>query len=204
MRSGAAALEAYPISVGPLLCLPTGEEPVARSFVGWPGRPISFRESPAGGEASIDERTLTRHQSAPWRPVSEAYAAEAKLAPSTIKRWTGVLGTLKTAMETDDLARITRHDLLAWKSALLASGRDPRTVRDAYIAAIKAVMNWAVANGHLPANPAAGVTVLVPRKPQTRDREFSDAEALTILRAALGPHSPRLSREKAAARRWIP
>nr|WP_171015402.1 tyrosine-type recombinase/integrase [Methylobacterium sp. L1A1] len=115
-----------------------------------------------------------------------------------------MLVALEGAVETDDLAKITRRDLIAWKCALLASGRDPRTVRDAYVAAVKALMNWAVANGHLNASPAAGVVVLAPEKPRTRDREFTDAEAETILRAALGPHSARLSREKAAARRWIP
>ncbi|MDP4005889.1 hypothetical protein [Methylobacterium sp. NEAU K] len=110
------------------------------------------------------------------------YASEAKLAPATVKRWTGVLTALEDAVGTDDLVRITREALIAWKSELLASGRDPRTVRDAYVAAVNAVMNWAVANARLPANPAAGVVVAVPDKPKTRDREFTDAEAATILR----------------------
>ena len=83
--------------------------------------------------------------SVPWRPTFEAYAAEAKLAPSTIKRWVGVLTALEEAIATDDLALVTRGDLIAWKRDLLASGRDPRTVRDAHIAATKALMNWAVA-----------------------------------------------------------
>ncbi|WP_082504562.1 DUF6538 domain-containing protein [Methylobacterium sp. Leaf111] len=204
LRSGAAALEAHPMVVGPEPSSRADEEPVARSLVRWPWRPISFSPSPAGGAAAIEGEMPPRRSPVPWRPVFDAYAAEARLAPSTVKRWTGVLVALEGAMETDDLACITRHDLIAWKSTLLSAGRDPRTVRDAYVAAVKAVMNWAVANGHLTTNPAAGVTVLVPNKPQTRDREFTDAEALTILRAALGPHSPRLSREKAAARRWIP
>lgn len=143
-------------------------------------------------------------KAAPWRTVFAAYASEAKLAPATIKRWTGVLTTMEDAVGTDDLARITRDDLIAWKSELLASGRDPRTVRDAYIAAVKAVMNWAVANARLPANSAAGVVVAVPDKPTTRDREFTDAEAATILRATLGPPDPRLSHHNACARRWVP
>ncbi|MFK5596144.1 DUF6538 domain-containing protein [Methylobacterium sp. HMF5984] len=204
LRSGEAALDANPEAVPPEP-RPTGAEaPGARSFVGWPGRPVPFRSRPADGTAPVLEGADPRHLAVPWRPVFEAYAAEADLAPSTIKRWTGVLVALEGVMETDDLAKITRRDLIAWKSALLASGRDPRTVRDAYIAAVKALMNWAVANGHLNANPAGGVVVLVPDKPRTRDREFTDAEAETILRAALGPHGSRLSREKAAARRWIP
>lgn len=123
---------------------------------------------------------------APWRTVFAGYASEAKLAPATVKRWTGVLTALEDAVGTDDLVRITREALIAWKSELLASGRDPRTVRDAYVAAVNAVMNWAVANARLPANPAAGVVVAVPDKPKTRDREFTDAEAATILRGGAG------------------
>ena len=142
--------------------------------------------------------------SVPWRPIFDAYAAEAKLAPSTIKRWTSVLAALEEAVDTDDLALVTRGDLIAWKRDLLAAGRDPRTVRDAYIAAPKALMNWAVANGLLEANPAAGVVVAVPDKLRLRDRDFTDLEARTILRASLDPPEPRLSRQHAAARRWIP
>lgn len=65
-------------------------------------------------------------------------------------------------------------------------------------------MNWAVANGRLDTNPAVGVVVTVPDKPQLRDRDFTDCEARMILRASFGPHDARLSREHAAARRWIP
>ncbi|GLS72081.1 hypothetical protein M6G65_26915 [Methylobacterium tardum] len=119
--------------------------------------------------------------SVPWRPTFEAYAAEAKLAPSTIKRWAGVLTALEEAIGTDDLALVTRGDLIAWKRDLLASGREPRTVRDAHIAATKALMNWAVANGHLETNPASGIVVAVPDKPLLRDRDFTDGEANRIL-----------------------
>ncbi|WP_082487271.1 DUF6538 domain-containing protein [Methylobacterium sp. Leaf89] len=204
LRSGETALEAQPIAGHSTPATCNHDVPAARSFGGWPRRHVAVHSGFSNGAALIYDGTHPLQRPAPWRPVFEAYAAEAKLAPSTIKRWTGVLASLEGVMETDDLARITRHDLIEWKTALLASGRDPRTVRDAYVAAVKAVMNWAVANGRLTTNAAAGVTVLVPSKPQTRDREFTDVEADTILRASLGPHSPRLSREKAASRRWIP
>ncbi|MFK5596161.1 hypothetical protein ACFZ8E_04030 [Methylobacterium sp. HMF5984] len=68
---------------------------------------------------------------------------------ATVKRWTGVLKVLERAVGTGNLGRVRRSDLISWKASLLASGSAPRTVRDAYIAAVKAVSNWAVANGHL-------------------------------------------------------
>ena len=88
LRSGAAALESHPMVVGPASCPPAGEELVGRSFVGWPGRPICFLPGPAGGTASSDGEIPPRRKPGLWRPVFEAYAAEARLAPSTIKRWT--------------------------------------------------------------------------------------------------------------------
>ncbi|MFY9294083.1 MAG: DUF6538 domain-containing protein [Methylorubrum rhodinum] len=48
----------------------------------------------------------------PWRPVFEAYASEARLAPSTVKRWSGVMDTLENDLGTDDLAAVTPEFLL--------------------------------------------------------------------------------------------
>ncbi|MBK3405173.1 integrase [Methylorubrum populi] len=145
-----------------------------------------------------------RSASCPWRPVFEEYAAEARLAPSTVKRWSGVLTMLEEAVGSDDLAALTRQDLIAWKASLLRSGRNARTVRDAHLAAVKAVANWAVANARLAANPASGIAIIVPKERTIRDRDLTDAEALLILRAASGPPNRRLSPEHAAARRWVP
>ncbi|GLS42879.1 DUF6538 domain-containing protein [Methylobacterium brachythecii] len=167
-------------------------------------------ETPAGiarslpGPPEPPPTAPSSRKSAPWRGTFEAYAKDAALAPSTVKRWTGVFVALEEACGTDDLELVTRDDLIGWKRDLLASGRDPRTVRDAYVAAVKALMNWAVAEGCMTANPAADIVVAVPDKPTTRDRDFTDGEAYAILRASLAPQDTRLSREHAAARRWIP
>ena len=202
LRRSAAALAALSPPPGDVLECGSDEpasglRPDCRSFVGALDRMV-----PVPSIVSAPASMATG--SVPWRPIFDAYAAEAKLAPSTIKRWTSVLAALEEAVDTDDLALVTRGDLIAWKRDLLAAGRDPRTVRDAYIAAPKALMNWAVANGLLEANPAAGVVVAVPDKLRLRDRDFTDLEARTILRASLDPPEPRLSRQHAAARRWIP
>ncbi|WP_419828880.1 DUF6538 domain-containing protein [Methylobacterium sp.] len=140
----------------------------------------------------------------PWRPVFAAYAAEARLAPSTVKRRSGVMAALEERLGSDDLAGITGEELLDWKDALLASGLAPGTVRDAYLGGIKAVMNWAVANRRISANPVEGLSVKVPKPIRLRDRDLTDDEALVILTAAISPSNGRISREHAAARRWIP
>ncbi len=85
----------------------------------------------------------------PWRPLLAAYAAEANLAPATVKRWTGVMAELESALGRDDLASISRLDLIDWKGKLLGSGRSANTVRTPYLSAVKAIMNFGVASGHL-------------------------------------------------------
>ncbi|MHC2103580.1 DUF6538 domain-containing protein [Methylobacterium sp. CM6246] len=202
LRRSAAALAALapPPDAAPPGGLDAPSDPDRSDFRSLRSDPDRTLTVPFGNAAAPSSTT----KAVPWRPTFELYAAEAKLAPSTIKRWAGVLTALEAAVGTDDLALVTRADLITWKHDLLASGRDPRTVRDAYIAATKALMNWSVANGHLEANPAAGIVVAAPGKPLLRDRDFTDEEADRILRASLGPHEPRLSREHAAARRWIP
>lgn len=201
LRRGAAALAASPPggegTVGPKIEEAT-KEPI-RHLCSFDDGSHSSAPPPS---TEIPDRVPTKN--VPWRTTFDAYAGEAELAPSTVKRWSGVFAALEQAVGTDDLARITREDLIRWKQELLTSGRDARTVRDAYIAAPKALMNWAVANGHLTAKPAAGIVVTMPGRTIVRDRDFTNAEAETILRAALGPHHRRLSQEHASARRWIP
>lgn len=83
LRSGDAALVSSPIEVQPALCARDAEAPVGRSFVGWPGRSNAFRSEPVGGLAPILEEVDPYRPTASGRPVFEAYATEAKLAPST-------------------------------------------------------------------------------------------------------------------------
>lgn len=193
LRQGEAALAARPDA-------PPSHRP---SHCGWPGREIAVPSTPlevAAGRSDADASV----EAVPWRPTFDGYAAESKLAPATIKRWTGILSALEARMGTDDLAVVGRSDLLAWKAELLASGKDPRTVRDAYFAATKAVLGWAFENGRLATNPAVGIVVKVPDKARTRDRDLTDREAQLILAATFEPQDPRLAQTHADARRWVP
>lgn len=113
----------------------------------------------------------------PWRPLLAAYACEANLAPATVKRWSGVMAELEAALGRDDLASVSRRDLIDWKEKLLGSGRSANTVRTPYLSAVKAIMNYGVAGGRLEANVATGVVVKTPRPVLSRDRDFTDDEA---------------------------
>jgi integrase len=132
----------------------------------------------------------------------EIYASTFELAPSTVKRWRPVFNHLKLFAGHDDVRLLTRETLSAWRDDLLKS-RSPVTVRDVYLASVKATLGWLCEEGRLTVNVAAAVKVRVAKQQLTRSKSLSDAEAKIILSAALLPH-PGLGRPHAAARRWVP
>jgi integrase len=136
--------------------------------------------------------------------IFDAYADEGQLAPSTVKRWSPVIGQLAAHLGHDDPSRVTRTDIVEWKNALLKAGKSNITVRDVYLAAAKATLQYAADQGILVDNPAVGVKVRVKAATHEREKGFEESEAKTILAAALVPPSQKISVEMAAARRWIP
>ncbi len=70
--------------------------------------------------------------------------------------------------------------------------------------ATKAMLQFAVDQGWLSANPAQEVRVRVPKKVKEREKGFDGEEATTILSATLRPFSHLISKEMKAARRWVP
>jgi integrase len=141
---------------------------------------------------------------APLLELFEGYAAERKPVASTVKRWRPVMDNLVAHIGHDDASRFTPDDIVAWKTNLL-SGRAAKTVREVYLAAVKAVLTWAVENRRLAGNVASGITVRAAKRPvTTRERGFNKAEAQAVLRAALDAERGRLSVEHWRARRWVP
>ena len=93
---------------------------------------------------------------------------------------------------------------MAWKDVLLDGGMKSVTVRDVYLAAVKALLGYAVDQGHISENPAKEVKVRVRKALQERDKGFDGEEARKILSATLVEPSGKISVEMAAARRWVP
>ncbi|WLA83200.1 DUF6538 domain-containing protein [Bradyrhizobium elkanii] len=140
----------------------------------------------------------------PLHPLFKSYGKEAQLSPATVKRWTPVVEKLIGHLGHDDAAAISRADIVAWKDALLEGGMKNVTVRDVYLAATKALLQFAVDQGQLPGNPAKEVKVRVRKKVKEREKGFDGEEARAILAATLKPFSHLISEEMAAARRWLP
>ena len=124
------------------------------------------------------------------------WAAEKRPAPKTIYEWKRVLRQLATFLGHDDAGRLTADDLIAWKEQMIAAGLRPKTIRDAKFAPVRAILQWAVDNRRLLANPAERLMVNVKTKSGESKRSFTDVEAETVLRAALKEANPVL--------RWVP
>ncbi len=134
--------------------------------------------------------------------VFEGYAKEKQIAPTTYSQWKPIIE--KVAAEVPDCRELTKEWVIDWKDKLLTSGLQQGTVRDRYIAALKAVCTWGVTNSRLRENPCAMVTVSVPRKIVTRSKSFTTAEAAAILASTLRPMSDRMTKGMRAAHRWVP
>ncbi|HEY0271410.1 MAG TPA: DUF6538 domain-containing protein [Sphingomonas sp.] len=134
----------------------------------------------------------------------DGYVRERQPSPATIKRWRPVIAHLVEHLGHDEARLIGADDIIGWKEALAGHGASGRTIREVYLAAAKVVFAWAVENRKLDTNPAAGVSVRVPKRHRPRGASFTSAEARTILSASLSKDQGRVSPEHALARRWIP
>lgn len=117
---------------------------------------------------------------------------------------------LRKFVRHDDAARLTKKDLMEWRDHLLKK-LAPQTVSSKYLSTIRSVLNWAVENDRLTENVAAHVKQAKGKRVQSRPKGFTDAEAITILKASRA-HVPNADewgyvREKptmTAAKRWLP
>ncbi|MBR1069425.1 integrase [Bradyrhizobium japonicum] len=161
--------------------------------------PLALPDRPSPPPATVPERPA---------PVSliglfESYAEEAQLSPATIKRWAPLIARFTVHLGHDD-ARAVRDDVIVWKDSLLKEDIANLTVRDAYLASVRATLEFGVDQGKLDANPAAGVRVRVRKALQEREKGFDATEAAIILAATMRKASPNAAEETAAARRWVP
>lgn len=134
----------------------------------------------------------------------EDYASTGTAAPHTVLKWRKAIASFVAHVGHDDATKVTRADASAWFSALLAEGRSVKTVSMTYRAALSRVFKVAYDRGQLPSNPFERLEVIGPKAAQTRRKDLSDSEAVTILNAALGEQPERLSKTHALARRWVP
>lgn len=148
------------------------------------------------------------------RPVSimslfDDYCAEARNSPATVKAWKTCLQSLVDHLGHDDATKVSKADIVGWKDALLnptdgKKARSHNTISKKYLAATKTVFGWAERNDKLASNPAATVSIMIPKKMRLRDEPgLTDLEALAILTAA-SKAEPDRKPLRGFGRRWIP
>lgn len=143
------------------------------ALAAFPSEPVRREAKPAGPLPLTAEALL------------EAWAAERRPSAATRKKYRIAFGHVARILGFDDLRRVTTDDVVRFKSARLAEGRDPGTVADDVLAA-GTVCKWAVENRMLPGNPFAGLAPKVNRRGPARRTPYGDDEAARILTAARG------------------
>lgn len=126
--------------------------------------------------------------------IFDAWEAERKPRPGTVRDYRFNVQQFVDRIGHQDAARITKRDVLDWKDALVVAGVPAKTINDSKLAALKSVLNYALKNDRIAANPAHGVSV--PENGDVDMGGFSDDEALAILSACAASDSATI--------RWVP
>lgn len=175
----------------------------AKSYPEWKGAGASQSQQPSPQPPRL---TMTDMIAGWWL---EAQAR--RLTLSTYESYSATAKKLAAFLGHDDAAKVTPDDVVRFKDHRLASV-NPRTgkpisavtVKDNDLAGLKALFGWAVANRKLAANPAAGITIRVPREVRTRGKGFTVEEAHALLAAAFRYSSTSERPKMVAAKRWVP
>jgi integrase len=145
---------------------------------------------PTGSKAPADAQPLS------FKFLVDGWSTERRPVAKTVYEWSRVVRQLVEYLGSDDARSLTGEDLVGWKSSMVAAGLRPKTIQDAKLAPVRAILQWGVNNKHLASNPADGISLDVRSKQGEKKRSFTDDEAKIILKAALG--------EKDPVRRWVP
>ena len=139
-----------------------------------------YTKDPAATRFPSMDAANPDYAKAPALATFDQYAAEAGLKASTRKRWRGLIEKFVAFLGHDDLARVTRDDIVRWKKKLFTmKKRDGKpianiTIRDAYIASLKATLEWLdEQDGMTGDSPAYEVKVRVKKKAKLREKGFT-------------------------------
>jgi hypothetical protein len=122
----------------------------------------------------------------PFKTLLNDYLASRKAVgrgASAAQRWEPVFYDRKEAIGHDDARKLTKQNLLDWRDEKLKT-LAAKTVADVYLASVRTVLSWAVANDKLETNVAAQVRPEIPKKNLAREQGFTLKEAEAVLKAS--------------------
>lgn len=124
---------------------------------------------------------------------------------ATAKRWRPKIKAFCDFVKHTDLGRMTTDDGYRWVDHLVEQGVAKKSVRDVWIASLKATASFMVERRKLDKNPFAGIRIRgVKGIKDSNKKGFTDAQAEAILTATLATPSHLTTPETRAARRWVP
>ncbi len=130
-------------------------------------------------------------------------AKTTSIRPKTVSDNRTYLKKFAEFLGHDDARRVTKDDVRRWRDGLIETGLSPKTITDKYLSAVRAVL----AHGHkefsLPFNAASGLADNRAGKDPER-REWTEVEAVQILKATFGGSSKALSGPHRRAVFWMP
>lgn len=126
------------------------------------------------------------------------------------RRWKSSFKHLINFLGHDDAARLTKKDVMRWRDNRLLDVL-PKTVADVDLAGLRAILKWAVEEDYLETSVASSVRQKVQRRVLSREKGYTDDEAINVLRFSLdySPAQTGNSRttetaKTTSAKRWIP
>jgi integrase len=120
------------------------------------------------------------------------------------RNWSPAFDKLVKHLGHDDARRLTRENLLEWRDTL-SETLSAKTVKDVYLAGVRAVLIWAKENGKIDDNPFVDIKVRMPKAIRKREKGYTDAEALAILKLSRTYTSgPREGAKMTAVKQWLP
>lgn len=105
--------------------------------------------------------------------VVKGWIAERKPAEKTAYEWPRVLKQFQAHLGHNDAAAVTPDGVIGWKASMVEAGLKAKTIRDAKIAPVRSILQWAVDNRLLPSNPAQKVGIQVKIKASEARRGFT-------------------------------
>jgi hypothetical protein len=112
------------------------------------GSPATTSQSAFGSQTAIASEPLK------FETLVAGWAAERRPMQKTVYEYKRVMRVLTGFLGHDDARRVSAKDLVAWKAKMIEAGLHPKTIRDAKLAPVRAMLQWAVDNHLLPINPA--------------------------------------------------
>jgi len=88
---------------------------------------------------------ITR-QPGEFKRLVDGWAAERRPVAKTKYEWSRVVRQLEGYLGHSDADRLTAENLIDWKNSMIEAGLRPKTIQDAKLAPLRAILQWGVQN----------------------------------------------------------